>query len=47
MLKTNGNTLILHDSCVDVDGRSASGFLLGIFFFLRLAGVFLAFILVL
>ena len=34
VLKTNGNTLILHDSCVDFDGRNASEFLLGIFFFL-------------
>ena len=34
VLKTNGNTLILHDSCVDFDGRNASEFLLGIFVFL-------------
>ena len=32
VLKTNGNTLILHDSCVDFDGRNASEFLLGILF---------------
>ena len=41
VLKANGNTLILHDSCVDVDVRNASGFLLGIFFFLRLVVGFL------
>ena len=36
VLKTNGNTLILHDSCVKFDGRNASEFLFGIFFFLAL-----------
>ena len=34
VLKTNGNTLILHDSCVGFGGRNASEFLLGIFVFL-------------
>ena len=32
VLKTNGNTLILHDSCVDFDGRNASDFFLESFF---------------
>ena len=41
VLKTNGNTLILHDSCVDFDGRNASDFFLESFIFLRLVVEFL------